>query len=88
MTCKAEQSFATELLKDQKGDKKKLIAVIVVQAVLNFLIVIGMLGGFLWYLNSYEYQSNSKTTEIQATQDGEGVNIVNGGDLYGAESHD
>ena len=44
-------------------------------------------GLWLWYFSSLEYVDES--TQIEAEQDGDGVNIVGGGDVdYGAESQD
>lgn len=45
---------------------KRLVAVIIVMAV----ILCATVGGFLWYLSQYDFAGFS--------QDGEGVNIVNG----------
>ena len=41
--------------------------------------------GFVWYLNQYDF--SSETVTVEAEQDGNGTNIVGGGDVdYGAES--
>ena len=41
--------------------------------------------GFVWYLNQYDF--SSETVTVEAEQDGNGTNIVSGGDVdYGAES--
>lgn len=56
-------------------------------------IIIGLLIGllflsnalWLWYFSTIEWVD--ETTSIEAEQDGEGVNIIGGGDVaYGAES--
>ena len=41
--------------------------------------------GFVWYLNQYDF--SSETVTVEAEQDGNGTNIGGGGDVdYGAES--
>lgn len=41
--------------------------------------------GFIWYLNQYDF--SSETVTVEAEQDGNGTNIVGGGDVdYGTES--
>lgn len=74
-----EESFAKALLKEYAKTAKRwfIIAMVILFAWL------ATIGGFLLYLNQYDFSS----TSIEATQDGEGVNIANCGDLnYGAES--
>ena len=72
--------------KDQNrlmGIIKWLIAVIVILIVL----LVGSNIAWLVYENSFEEVVTTEETIIDAQQDGEGTNIVGGGDVnYGAES--
>ena len=72
--------------KDQNrlmGIIKSLIAVIVILIVL----LVGSNVAWLVYENSFEEVVTTEETIIDAQQDGEGTNIVGGGDVnYGAES--
>lgn len=72
--------------KDQNrlmGIIKSLIAVIVILIVL----LVGSNIAWLVYENSFEEVVTTEETIIDAQQDGEGTNIVGGGDVnYGAES--
>ena len=56
--------------------------------VLNILLIILLVGSnalWLWHDSQYDYFE----TSIEAEQDGEGVNIIGGGDInYGSESYD
>ena len=50
------------------------------------VVIVIMLGGFLWYLNQYDFQSNTN----EYTQDGRGLNVIgtnslNGVNLNGAD---
>lgn len=62
-----------------KNNKRMFIVMIVV-----LCMWLATIAGFIWYLNQYDFES---VTEITATQDGGGNNIVGGGDItYGANS--
>lgn len=56
---------------------------------LNLVLIVILLAtniGWLYYESQF---SDISTTTIEAQQDGEGINFVNGGDFnYGAESKD
>ena len=56
---------------------------------LNIVLIVILLAtniGWLYYESQF---SDISTTTIEAQQDGEGINFVNGGDFnYGAESKD
>lgn len=71
--------------KDQNrlmGIIKWLIAVIVILIVL----AVGSKGYWIWRDSQYEDIVTTEETTIDAVQDGEGTNIVGGGDVnYGAE---
>ena len=82
-TNETETSFAMELLKGYSTQAKRWFIAFLVVVVLWFATI----GGFIWYLNQYDYESYE--TVIEAEQDGEGINIVGGGNVdYGAESKD
>lgn len=73
-------AYEGALTKFEKQIKRLWIALIVA-----IILMFASNGLWLAYLNQYNYAST--TTTIEATQDGEGVNIVGGGDIdYGAES--
>lgn len=56
---------------------------------LNIVLIVILLAtniGWIYYENQF---TDIRTTTIEAQQDGEGINFVNGGDFnYGAESKD
>ena len=57
--------------------------------ILCIILIVSLLGtnaGWLYYENQF---TDISTTTIEAQQDGEGINFVNGGDFnYGSESKD
>lgn len=84
MSCKdcksnENESFAMQLLKESnKNGKRWFIAFCVVTT-----CWLATIGGFLAYLNQYDFSSYS----VEGTQDGNGLNIIGGGDVYnGADS--
>ena len=63
--------------------EKRFVAIIV----LLIILFVGSNIGWLIYENSFEEVITTEETIIDAQQDGEGTNIVGGGDInYGAES--
>ena len=52
------------------------------------IILLGLIIGETAGVFYYESQYQDEVTTIEATQDGSGVNVVNGGDLYGSEGED
>jgi hypothetical protein len=63
---------------------KRLIAIII----LLIVLLVGSNIGWLIYESQFETVETNETV-IEATQDGEGINIVGGGDInYGSESKD
>ena len=63
--------------------EKRFVAIIV----LLIILLVGSNIGWLVYENSFEEVVTTEETIIDAQQDGEGTNIVGGGDInYGAES--
>ena len=66
----------------EKADKQQRRLVIVIITLVILLFASNAI--WLYYWNQYEYVD---TLEISAEQDGEGINIIGGGDVdYGAES--
>ena len=62
---------------------KRLVAVII----LLIVLLVGSNIGWLVYNSQFEIVETTEETVIEATQDGEGTNIVGGGDVsYGTES--
>ena len=63
--------------------EKRFVAIIV----LLIILLVGSNIAWLVYENSFEEVITTEETIIDAQQDGEGTNIVGGGDIsYGAES--
>lgn len=56
--------------------------------VLILILIVALVGSNLaWTIYESQFEDVVTTTEIEAQQDGSGVNIVGGGDVdYGAES--
>lgn len=77
-----DNSFAMEMLREQKRQNKRKDITILVILALWFATVVA----FVAYLNQYDYASTTETIAITASQDGEGNNTVVGGDYdYGTE---
>lgn len=74
-----DRSLAMEMLQELKATVKRLWIVVLI-------LIAVIVGQFCLY--TYErLQWDYSSTTIEATQDGEGTNIVGGGDVnYGAES--
>lgn len=74
-------AFERMQAKDERNDRWRniiIILLIVLLALTN--------GAWLWAWNSYEYVTDDFS--IEADQDGEGINIVGGGNIaYGTESN-
>lgn len=81
-TDKAEdESLAMYLVKGYGKQAKNWFIAFIIVVCLWFATI----GLFVWYLQLYDF--SSETTTIEAAQDGNGTNIVGGGDVdYGAES--
>lgn len=58
----------------EKTIKRLWIALIVA-----YVLIAGLAGGFLWYLNQYDFQSIS----TEYTQDGRGLNVIGANSLNG-----
>ena len=77
-----EESFAMTLYKDVSLQCKRLFVIVICE----LIAILGIVGGFIWYMSLYDF--SNETTTIEAVQDGDN-NIANGGDLtYGTESQD
>lgn len=78
-----DNSFAMEMLREQKRQNKRKDITILAILILWFATVIA----FVAYLNQFDYSSTTETVSITASQDGSGTNTVVGGDYeYGANS--
>lgn len=76
-------SFAIEMLREQKAQSKRKDRIIVAILILWFATIVA----FVAYLNQFDYSSTTETVSITASQDGSGTNTVVGGDYeYGANS--
>lgn len=60
---------------------KRLVAALIVVAVLWFATIAAVVWSVLWYLHQYDFESYSQ--EYSYAQDGEGVNIM--GDYNGVD---
>lgn len=81
-TDKAEdESLAMYLVKGYGKQAKNWFIAFIIVVCLWFATI----GLFVWYLQLYDF--SSETVTVEAEQDGNGTNIVGGGDVdYGAES--
>ena len=62
----------------------RVIKWLVIALVATVILLFASNGLWLWYLSGYDVES---CTEIEAQQDGEGINIAGGGNInYGANS--
>lgn len=74
-------AFERMQAKDERNDRWRNIIII-----LLIVLLVATNAMWLWAWNSYDYVDDYS---IEAKQDGEGINIVGGGDVdYGAESYD
>lgn len=69
-----EQSFAMTMLKETAKNGKRWFII----AMVILVMWLSTIGAFLAYLNQYDFSSYS----VQGTQDGNGLNIIGGGDVY------
>nr|DAG28542.1 MAG TPA: hypothetical protein [Caudoviricetes sp.] len=72
---KIEESFAKELLKGYSKQAHRWFVAFIIVLCMWF----GTIGGFIWFLNQYNFESYAYT------QDGEGINNINnniGGSVY------
>lgn len=70
-----EESFAKELLKGYSTQAHRWFVAFIIVLCMWF----GTIGGFIWFLNQYNFESYAYT------QDGEGTNNINnniGGSVY------
>lgn len=62
-----KEGFFTKLLSEYSKTNKRLITVIIVILCLWFATVTGLSAGFIWYLNQYEYTTESVVVDSQDT---------------------
>jgi cytochrome c-type biogenesis protein CcmH/NrfG len=77
-------AFERMQAKDERNDRFRNITILV-------LIILLVVTNAMWLVawNQYDYVDAEDAYSIEAQQDGEGINIVGGGDIdYGANSND
>lgn len=76
-----KNSLAWDLIKDRDILVNHLIKAIVVIVIIMSLLVAGIVGTFIWYLNQYDFTSTTETTTIEATtyDNGDATAILNSG---------
>ena len=80
-SCKTEneENFALQLLKDySKQAHRWFVAFIIVVA-----CWLATIGGFIWYLNQYDFSGTEIIVEQDATDGGDTNYIGNDGDIIG-----
>lgn len=81
MITMSKYAFERMQAKDERNDRFRNITIII----LIVLLVASNLA-WLWAWNQYDYVSEDYS--IEAEQDGEGINLVSGGDIdYGTDSN-
>lgn len=77
-----QESFAMTIFKDSAKNAKRWFKAFLIVTFLWF----ATMGCFIYYLAQYDFSSYS----VDATQDGQGINVVGGGDTiyYGSEGSD
>lgn len=74
-----QESFAMSMLREYSRNAKRWFTI----AIVILCMWLSTIGVFIWYLYQYDYTSYT----VEGTQDGQGINIISGGDAnYGAES--
>ena len=88
--CGTIEPLAVMPLAQHEKDQNRLMKIIkwlVAVVALLIILLVGSNIGWLIYESQFETVENINETIVEATQDGEGVNIVGGGDInYGTES--
>lgn len=65
---------------------ERIIKRLWITTIILIVLLVGSNGLWIWYESQFEVYEE---TTIDATQDGEGINIIGAGDVnYGAESND
>lgn len=74
-----KNSLAWDLIKDRDILVNRLIKAMVVIVIIMSLLVAGIVGAFVWYLNQYDFTSTTETTTIEATtyDNGDATAILN-----------
>lgn len=60
-------SLAWDLIKDRDVLVNRLIRAMVVIVTVMSLLVAGITGAFIWYLNQHDFSSTVETTTVEAT---------------------
>lgn len=71
-SCKPSEEWS--LSKELAKSNRRMFIIIIVCIALWVASLAGTIGGFLWYLNQYDFES--VTEEYSYTQDGQGTNII------------
>lgn len=72
-----KNSLAWDLIKDRDILVNRLIKAMVVIVTVMSLLVAGITGTFIWYLNQYDFTSTTETTTIEATTyDNDGATAI------------
>lgn len=85
----SKYAFEKMQAKDERNDHWRNVALIWAFVIILVLIILLVGSNALWlhYWNQYDYVSEDYS--IEAEQDGNGVNLVSGGDIdYGTDSSD
>lgn len=74
-----KNSLAWDLIKDRDVLVNRLIRAMVVIVTVMSLLVAGITGAFIWYLNQYDFTGTTETTTIEATtyDNGDATAILN-----------
>lgn len=72
-------SLAWDLIKDRDVLVNRLIRAMVVIVTVMSLLVAGITGAFIWYLNQYDFSSTVETTTVEATtyDNGDATAVLN-----------
>lgn len=87
--CGTNEPLAVMPIAQHEKDQNRLMKIIKwLVAVITLLIVLLVGSNVGWLIYEAQFETvETKETIVEATQDGEGVNIVGGGDInYGTES--
>lgn len=68
-------SLAMELLSELKVQARRLYVALVASIITAAVVIAGIVGGFIWYLNQYEFESSIEQTGIYTLIDSEG-NVI------------
>lgn len=72
MNTEDNNSIAWDLIHDRTLLIHKLIHTIVLVVLLMCITIGGIVGGFIWYLNQYDFTSTETTNTVEANTEGGG----------------